>query len=105
MPPPPHTHTTHLQALGILLARMHSHHPERHQQFGFGLGNFFPLFFKKKPLRTIPRGISSLALDRQFFSSFFFKKNTAQHHPEKHQQFGFRLNHFLSLAEIFSSLG
>jgi hypothetical protein len=44
-----------------------------------------------------------LALDRQFFSSFF-KKNTAQHHPEKHQQFGFRLNHFLSLAEIFSAL-
>ena len=23
--------------LGIILARMHSHHPERHQQFGFGL--------------------------------------------------------------------
>lgn len=25
------------RALGIMLARMHSHHPERHTQFGFGL--------------------------------------------------------------------
>jgi hypothetical protein len=68
--PPTHPHNTHLQALGILLARMHSHHPERHQQFGFGLGNFPLFFFKKK------------------------QKSTTQHHPERRQQCGFGLSKF-----------